>query len=83
MVMMNNLKKFYSILSEDHKKKLIYIIIFSFIGALLEMISLGLIIPIIGFLNSETLVNNYFINNTFVSFSSFLKNLIIMKRRYL
>jgi ABC-type multidrug transport system fused ATPase/permease subunit len=63
MVMMNNLKKFYSILSEDHKKKLIYIIIFSFIGALLEMISLGLIIPIIGFLNSETLVNNYFINS--------------------
>jgi ABC-type multidrug transport system fused ATPase/permease subunit len=73
MVMTNNLKKFYSILSEDHKKKLIYIIIFSFIGALLEMISLGLIIPIIGFLNSETLVDNYFINNTFVSFSSFLK----------
>lgn len=73
MVMINNLKKFYSILSKDYKKKLIYIIIFSFIGALLEMVSLGLIIPIIGFLNSETLINNYFLNDIFIGFSFYLK----------
>jgi ATP-binding cassette, subfamily B, bacterial PglK len=66
-------KKFFSILSIKQKRYLIYIIILSFIGALLEMISLGLLVPIIGLLNNETLTNNSLVSNIFANLSSFLK----------
>jgi ABC-type bacteriocin/lantibiotic exporter with double-glycine peptidase domain len=67
------LKKFFSILSNNQKRYLIYIAILSFIGALIEMISLGLLVPIIAVLNSETLTNNYLVNNILINFSFFLK----------
>ena len=69
------LKKFFFILSNNQKRYLIYIVILSFVGALLEMISLGLLIPIIGLINSETSLNNFIVNNILVSFSLFLKKL--------
>ena len=59
--MLSLIKKFFSILSNNQKRYLIYIIILSFIGALLEMMTLGLLVPIIGLLNSETLTNNYLV----------------------
>ena len=71
--MIITLKKFYYILSNNQKRYLIYIIILSFIGALLEMMTLGLLVPIIGLLNSETLTNNYLVSNILTSLSSLLK----------
>jgi ABC-type bacteriocin/lantibiotic exporter with double-glycine peptidase domain len=67
------LKKFFSILTNNQKRYLIYIIILSFIGALLEMMTLGLLVPIIGLLNSETLTNNYLVSNILNSLSFLLK----------
>jgi ABC-type bacteriocin/lantibiotic exporter with double-glycine peptidase domain len=67
------LKKFFSILTNTQKRYLIYIIILSFIGALLEMMTLGLLVPIIGLLNSETLTNNYLVSNILTSLSFLLK----------
>jgi hypothetical protein len=71
--MIITLKKFFSICGNKQKRYLICIIILSFIGALLEMISLGLLVPIIGLLNNETLANNSLVSNIFTSLSSFLK----------
>jgi hypothetical protein len=71
--MITTLKKFYYILSNNQKRYLIYIIILSFIGALLEMMTLGLLVPIIALLNSETLTNNYLVSNILTSLSSLLK----------
>ena len=73
--MFESLKKFFSILSQDQKRYLIYIIALSFIGATLEMLSLGLLVPIIGLLNSETLTNNYLVSNILTSLSFLLKKL--------
>jgi ATP-binding cassette subfamily C protein len=74
--MITSIKSFYSILSGKQRKFIIYLIILSFIGALLELISLGLLIPIIGVLNKETLNNNHLANNIFVKITSNLKNFI-------
>ena len=74
--MVTSIKHFFSILSGNQKKFIIYLMILSFIGALLELISLGLLIPIIGVLNNETLSNNYLVNNIFVKINSNLKNII-------
>jgi ABC-type bacteriocin/lantibiotic exporter with double-glycine peptidase domain len=71
--MIITLKKFYYILSNNQKRYLIYIIILSFIGALLEMMTLGLLVPIIGLLNSETLTNNYLVGNILTTLSFLLK----------
>ena len=71
--MLSLIKKFFSILSNNQKRYLIYIIILSFIGALLEMMSLGLLVPIIGLLNSETLSNNYLVSSILTSISFLLK----------
>jgi ABC-type bacteriocin/lantibiotic exporter with double-glycine peptidase domain len=71
--MLELLKKFFSILTNNQKRYLIYIIILSFIGALLEMMTLGLLVPIIGLLNSETLSNNYLVSNILTSISFLLK----------
>jgi len=71
--MLSQIKKFFSILSNNQKRYLIYIIILSFIGALLEMMTLGLLVPIIGLLNSETLSNNYLVSNILTSISFLLK----------
>jgi ABC-type bacteriocin/lantibiotic exporter with double-glycine peptidase domain len=71
--MLSLIKKFFSILSNNQKRYLIYIIILSFIGALLEMMTLGLLVPIIGLLNSETLSNNYLVSNILTSISFLLK----------
>ena len=71
--MLTLIKKFFSILSNNQKRYLIYIIILSFIGALLEMMTLGLLVPIIGLLNSETLTNNYLVSNILNSLSFLLK----------
>lgn len=67
------LKKFFSLLENNQKRYFIYIIILSFIGALLEMMTLGLLVPIIGLLNSETLTNNYLVSNILISLSFLLK----------
>jgi len=74
--MITSIKYFYSILSGKQKKFIIYLVILSFIGALLELISLGLLIPIIGVLNNETLNNNHLVNNIFVKITSNLKKFI-------
>lgn len=66
-------KKFFFLLQYNQKKILIYIIIFTFVGALLEMISLGLLVPIIGLLNTENPVNNSLVNNILTNLSFFLK----------
>ena len=71
--MITTLKKFYSVLEPGQKRYLIYIIILSFVGALLEMISLGLLVPIIGLLNNETLANNSLVSNILTSLSFLLK----------
>jgi ABC-type bacteriocin/lantibiotic exporter with double-glycine peptidase domain len=71
--MLSLIKKFFSILSNNQKRYLIYIIILSFIGALLEMMTLGLLVPIIGLLNSETLSNNYLVSSILTSISFLLK----------
>jgi ABC-type bacteriocin/lantibiotic exporter with double-glycine peptidase domain len=71
--MITTLKKFYSVLEPGQKRYLIYIIILSFVGALLEMISLGLLVPIIGLLNNETLANNSLVSNILISLSFLLK----------
>jgi ABC-type multidrug transport system fused ATPase/permease subunit len=71
--MILTLKKFYYILSNNQKRYLIYIIILSFIGALLEMMTLGLLVPIIALLNSETLTNNYLVGNILTTLSFLLK----------
>jgi hypothetical protein len=46
---------FISILDRKQKIEIVYIITLSFIGALLELVSLGLLIPIIASLNNSTL----------------------------
>lgn len=46
---------FISILDRKHKIEIAYIITLSFIGALLELVSLGLLIPIIASLDNSTL----------------------------
>jgi len=71
--MITTLKKFYSVLELGQKRYLIYIIILSFVGALLEMISLGLLVPIIGLLNNETLANNSLVSNILTGLSFLLK----------
>ena len=71
--MLEPLRKFITILTNKQKRYLIYIIILSFIGAVLEMISLGLLVPIIGLLNNETLANNSLVNNILTVLSFLLK----------
>jgi ABC-type bacteriocin/lantibiotic exporter with double-glycine peptidase domain len=71
--MLELLKKFFSVLTNNQKRYLIYIIILSFIGALLEMMTLGLLVPIIGLLNNETLANNSLVSNILISLSFLLK----------
>lgn len=61
--MIKSIKLFFSILNYKQKKILILLIIMSFIGALLELISLGLLIPIIGIIDEQTLNNSYLANN--------------------
>ena len=66
-------KKFFSLLNNNQKIFLIYLIILSFIGALLEMISLGLLVPIVALLNSETLINNRLVGNILTALFFLLK----------
>ena len=67
------LKKFFSMLPNNQKRYFIYIVFLSFVGAILEVISLGLLVPIIGFLSNETLIVNSLVNNILTSLSIFLK----------
>ena len=52
----------FSLFSKSQKKKFILLVFFMFIASLFEMISLGLIIPILGlFLNSSKVIENIYI----------------------
>ena len=76
--MIPTLKKFYSILELSQKKFFLYLIILSSLTAFLEMISLGLLVPIIATLNdpnlpSVLLINKY-LDNIFINFTYFNDN---------
>jgi ABC-type bacteriocin/lantibiotic exporter with double-glycine peptidase domain len=68
------LKIFFSLLNYNQKRYLIFIIILSFIAALLEMISLGLLVPLISFLNGENLINNFAFKNISSTINLFFNN---------
>ena len=54
------LRKFYSILGSKPKRFIFLLILFlSVIGAALEMLSIGLIVPIVSSLNNQFISNNY------------------------
>jgi ABC-type bacteriocin/lantibiotic exporter with double-glycine peptidase domain len=63
--MIKSIKLFFSILNYKQKKLLILLLIMSFIGALLELISLGLLIPIIGIIDEQTLNSSNLAKNIY------------------
>lgn len=63
-------KKFYSILDNEQKKKLYVLIFLSFIAAVLEMLSLGLLVPIIASLSNPNLQAVFWINKNLDKFLS-------------
>jgi ABC-type bacteriocin/lantibiotic exporter with double-glycine peptidase domain len=71
------LRKFYSIL-ESKQKKFIFllIVLLSVIGAALEMLSIGLIVPIVSSLNNQYISNNYL--NYIFSFVAISEDKIIL-----
>ena len=73
--MITSIKFFFLILSNKQKKFITYLITLSFIGAFLELISLGLLIPIITILNNESINNSYIFNNIFMSIGENLKKI--------
>ena len=78
---METLKKFSTILTNKNKIQSVYLLIFILIGVFFEMLSLGLILPILTTLSNENniqLINFTFILETF-NFETPLdrKNIII------
>ena len=68
------LKKLYNLFDKSYKLKFFYLILLTFIVALLEMLSMGLIIPIAYFFfNNQT--SDIYLVNTFFEFVNFLFNL--------
>ena len=72
------LKKFYSILEPRQKKFFFYLIILSSLAAFLEMLSLGLLVPIIASLNNPNLPSvlliNKYLDKIFINFTQFNDN---------
>ena len=61
--MIKNLKHIYFFLSKRFKKKLLIISIFLFFGALLELLGIGLLLPILEIIsNKDFRSSNLFIN---------------------
>ena len=61
------LKKLYNLFDKSYKLKFFYLILLTFIVALLEMLSMGLIIPIAYFFfNNQT--SDIYLVNTFFEF---------------
>jgi ABC-type multidrug transport system fused ATPase/permease subunit len=76
--MIATVKKFYSILEPRQKKSFFYLIILSSLAAFLEMLSVGLLVPIITSLNdpnlpSVLLINKY-LDKIFINFTQFNDN---------
>ena len=68
------LKKLYNLFDKSYKLKFFYLILLTFIVALLEMLSMGLIIPIAYFFfNNQT--SDIYLVNTFFEFVKYLSNL--------
>ncbi len=63
------LKKILIILSKKEKKKIFLSLIFSIIKSILEVVSIGLLIPILSIASSQD--NKYFVNNYFSIFQKF------------
>jgi len=68
--MIKAFKKFYSILDNEQKKKLNILIFLSLIAAVLEMLSLGLLVPIIASLSNPDLQAVFWINKNLERFLS-------------
>ena len=66
--MIESIKKFFSLFNKKQKIFFILIILTSVIGAALEMLSIGLIVPIVSSLNNNFINNNY-LNYAFSFFS--------------
>jgi ABC-type bacteriocin/lantibiotic exporter with double-glycine peptidase domain len=66
--MIKVIAKFFSILDLDQKKKLIFLLLLSFVAAILEMLGLSLFIPIITSLNNFDFHYNIFTNSSLVNF---------------
>ena len=64
------IKKIFSILNHKERKDLIILLFFLFIGAFLEMVGIGIIIPLLSILTGEEF--DFFINSK--NFSSFLSS---------
>lgn len=67
---MTLIKKISYLVSSQHKRELIIITVFLFIGVVFEMLSLGILLPFIALLTDKNAVNNKFINQYF-DFSHF------------
>lgn len=68
--MIKNTKIFFSVLNRKEKISFLLILFFSAVGAALEMLGIGLIIPIISSLNNQ-LMNGSYINNEILNIFSF------------
>jgi len=68
--MIKNVKTFFLLLNRKEKISFLLILFFSAVGAALEMLGIGLIIPIISSLNNQ-LMNGSYINNEILSIFSF------------
>lgn len=71
------LKKLYNLFDKTHKYQFFYLIFLTFFVALLEMLSMGLIIPIAYFFNNQ--VSDIYLVNLFFDFVSYLSNLFSVK----
>jgi len=74
--MLESIKKFFSLLSKKKKFFFILIILTSVIGAALEMLSIGLIVPIVSSLNNNVITNSYL--NYLLSFFRIFEDKIIL-----
>ena len=80
---MENIKKLYSLFTKSRKKNFIFLIILSLIGTIIEIFSIGLLIPLVSSFSGDiNIINNLFskfnINDDVWKFLNFEDSIIIL-----
>ena len=85
---MENITKLYNLFTTSRKKNLIFLIFMSLICTIIEIFSIGLLIPLVSsFSGDTTIINNIFekfnVSNDFLDFLSFENTILILLAVYL
>ena len=73
--MLSFLKKFIFIIGKEHTLTSIFVVTLMLLGTLVEVVSLGLVIPLVSSLNDYNYLNNIYFLNYFKSENNWLKYL--------